>query len=184
MREFFKKVFSTGNFGAILGGLILLASLVGIAQDWSKPAPIILQGTQLTLSETVDSEHYTADTCIVCCIDDRFTHILNHFAKNSGYSKVDWIKVAGGAKDFEFDSEPHAYLRKQIVKSLELHHTKRVDIVVHMDCGAYGADKTSGFYIAELKKIKPEIELTLSENGYHVPVTAYFAKFDGLYEVK
>ena len=184
MREFFGKLIGRFELGVILGGIIFVACVGEIVTDWNKPASTVPVNTTLTLEYKVTSEHYTADACIVCCIDDRFTPMLKRFARQKGYLKIDWIKVAGGAKDFDDTSTVHAYLRKQIVKSLELHHTKRVDIVIHTDCGAYGGDNNDVFSVTELERIRSEIKTELHENGYDVSVVAYLATFNGLYEVK
>ena len=111
---------------------------------------------------SIDHEHYTADSCIVYCIDDRFTPMIDRFAEEKRYKKVDMIKVAGGPKDFVFDSMRNVdvgpYLCKQIAKSIELHHTKRVDIVIHTKCGAYGGTNDEASVLKELSAAKSSIE--------------------------
>lgn len=130
-------------------------------------------------SSTISPKHYEADVCIVCCTDDRFTQLMNDFAKSRGYIHIDWIRVAGGAKDLN-----GTFLSGQIIKLAGLHHTKQLVISEHIECGAFGEEKDENVYAKDLQRLKAEAEDLLKKNGYSIPVTAYLAKFDGLYEVK
>lgn len=130
-------------------------------------------------SKAIDSKHYEADVCIVCCTDDRFTPLMNDFSKARGYKHIDWIRVAGGAKDLEGE-----YLSNQVIKLVGLHHTKEVVIVEHIECGAYNGEKDEKIYTKDLQRIMLGTEELLKSSGLPIPVRAYLAKFDGLYEVK
>lgn len=85
-------------------------------------------------------EHYTADAAIVWCFDDGWRNALAKFEKARGYKCVDEIKCAGGAKLLARGSDAlsAAFILNQIKLSLNLHHTKRVVLMTHSDCGAYG----------------------------------------------
>jgi hypothetical protein len=130
-------------------------------------------------SQSINPKHYVADACIVCCTDDRFTPLMNDFARARGYVHIDWIRVAGGSKDLNGD-----YLSGQIVKLAGLHHTKMLVISEHIECGAFGGEKDENVYARDLQRLKTEAEDLLRKSGHPIPVTAYLAKFDGLYEVK
>src|SRR5271155_2274942 len=85
-------------------------------------------------------EKYHCDAAIVWCFDNRFELGFRKFLKRIGVNFSDPIKIAGGAKslaspELETDRD---FVLGQIRKSIQLHDTKRVILMVHSDCGAYG----------------------------------------------
>src|ERR1700691_2485549 len=85
-------------------------------------------------------EKYHCDAAILWCFDNRFELAFRKFLKRIGIVNSDPIKVAGGAKrvaspDLESDRQ---FVLEQIRKSIRLHGTNRVILMVHSDCGAYG----------------------------------------------
>ncbi len=104
------------------------------------------------LSFQSDKTHYTADACIVWCFDDRFSKLLDEYIKQQNFAHVDLVKVAGGAKDLASPDGEHAraYLLDQIAKSIKLHHTKEIILMMQSDCGAYGGNTASGNYSHEI----------------------------------
>src|SRR4051794_16049708 len=85
-------------------------------------------------------EKYHCDAAIVWCFDNRFELGFRKFLKRIGVVNSDPIKVAGGAKclaspDHETERE---FVLEQIRKSMRLHGTRRVILMLHSDCGAYG----------------------------------------------
>ena len=85
-------------------------------------------------------EKYHCDAAILWCFDNRFELGFRKFLKRIGVINSDPIKVAGGAKclaspEHESDRE---FVLDQIRKSIRLHGTRRVILMVHSDCGAYG----------------------------------------------
>jgi hypothetical protein len=85
-------------------------------------------------------EKYHCDAAILWCFDNRFELGFRKFLKRIGVANSDPIKVAGGAKclaspELETDRE---FVLEQIRKSMRLHGTRRVILMVHSDCGAYG----------------------------------------------
>ncbi len=137
-----------------------------------------------------NKEHYHADACIVWCFDDRFTPVLNAFATAKNYQHYDLVRIAGGIKalaspDKESDRE---YVLKQIEISLKLHHTPRVVLMNHTDCGGYGGLKTFNNneiiekeeHTKELSKAKEFLQKNLS---VQVPIDLIFVDCFGIYEV-
>jgi len=130
--------------------------------------------------------HYEADACVVWCFDDRFYKLLKAFGKQEKFKNIDLVKLAGGAKALAGGSSPECdFVLEQIKVSIRLHHTKRVVLMTHRDCGAYGgskqfadADAERAHHENELKKAKEFVAKEVP-----IPVGAYFADFDGLYEV-
>jgi carbonic anhydrase len=133
------------------------------------------------------AEHYTADACVVWCYDDRFYKLLKVFGKKQGFKNIDLVKIAGGAKALADGAEVSAdrdFVINQIKTSVRLHGTKRVVLMLHRDCGAYGGSKS--FENAEGERAHYESQLRTARDFVKkevpaVPVDAYFADFDGLY---
>lgn len=134
-------------------------------------------------------EHYTANACVVWCFDDRFYKLLKAFGKQEKFGHIDLVKVAGGAKALADGPSPERdFILDQIKKSVMLHATKRVILMLHRDCGAYGGSKNfpggAGAERTELVKqlhqAQDFVKKELSDVAGLV-VDACFADFDGLY---
>src|SRR5256885_9067737 len=83
---------------------------------------------------------YHCDAAIIWCFDNRFELGFRKFLKRIGVVNSDPIKVAGGAKCLaspEHESE-REFVIEQLRKSIRLHGTRRVILMLHSDCGAYG----------------------------------------------
>ena len=116
--------------------------------------------------------------------------MLESFKKKLKLRHVDLVKIAGGAKalaakENEFEEK---YVLDQIEKSIRLHDTKRVVLMVHAECGAYGkhfkneaAEKR--FYSAELKKAKQTVARFFKAKKIKKPVGMYYADFSGLWRI-
>lgn len=134
-------------------------------------------------------EHYTADACVVWCFDDRFYKLLKAFGKQQGWKNIDLVKVAGGAKALAGEPSPERdFLLNQIKLSIKLHGTKRVVLMTHRDCGAYGGSKNFPIQSDGLDAERLHHEEQLKTGAHFVmneildvAVNAYFADFDGLY---
>ncbi len=107
-------------------------------------------------------EHYKTDAFAVRCFDDRFRDAFFGFMDEQCPNAFDFESVAGGAKalaspEHETDRE---FMLRELEKSIKLHHTTRVMLFVHYDCGAYGGlarfdgDEQAqfAFLVAELHK--------------------------------
>ncbi|HVN26731.1 MAG TPA: carbonic anhydrase [Candidatus Paceibacterota bacterium] len=141
---------------------------------------------RLVLPFATDQAHYEADACVVWCFDDRFYRLLKAFGKHEHVSHIDLVKVAGGAKALAGGGSPERdFVLAQIRASIDMHKAKRVILMVHRDCGAYGGSQAfanpqdeSAHYESQLEAAK---KFVMGE--VQVPVGAYFADFDGLYAV-
>ncbi|HUZ93139.1 MAG TPA: hypothetical protein VNG29_04055 [Candidatus Paceibacterota bacterium] len=135
------------------------------------------------LSFESGKEHYEADAFIAWCFDDRFSPLLAELKKGFGHS--DDEKFAGGAKELA-SSDPSAHL-DQIRKSILLHKTKRVVLMVHMDCGAYGGSKKfNNNHKAEQDYLASELnaaEQNVKKEFPDIEVEKVIADFDGLYKI-
>ena len=138
----------------------------------------------------IDQEHYIADAFIAWCFDARFHGLLAKFIENQGWShdKIDLVKMAGGAKVFatpEVAFETDHY-HGQIEKSVKLHHTKRIILMAHANCGAYGKQFESEgleaeFYSAELHRAKKILSDYMKGKNINIPIDTYYGDFYGLH---
>ncbi len=132
-------------------------------------------------------EHYAAQACVVWCFDDRFYKLLKAFGKQNGLKNIDLVKVAGGAKALAGGPSPERdFVLNQVKTSIRLHGAKRVILMLHRDCGAYGGSKN--FENGDVERKNHETQLRaakdfLADEIPGVAVDAYFADFDGLYEI-
>jgi carbonic anhydrase len=141
---------------------------------------------------TFDSpkEHYNANACVVWCFDDRFYKLLKAFGKQEGFDHIDLVKIAGGAKALAGEASPDRdFVLNQIKTSVRLHGTKRVVLMLHRDCGAYGGSKSfadADTENAELVKQLHQAQDFVKKEFQELPeisVHAYRAEFDGLYAI-
>ncbi len=88
-------------------------------------------------------EHYVANAAVVWCFDDGWRPVLVRLVKARGYKRVDEIKCAGGAKTLgpRGDEVDREFVLRQILVSIEVHATRRIILMTHSDCGAYGGLK-------------------------------------------
>lgn len=136
-------------------------------------------------------EKYHCDAAIVWCFDNRFELGFRKFLKRIGVANSDPIKVAGGAKclaspDQESERE---FVVGQIRKSMRLHGTRRVILMLHSDCGAYGG-LAAGFgddAAAERAHHREELSRAADYLERAVPgleIESYFVDFEGVWAVE
>jgi carbonic anhydrase len=136
-------------------------------------------------------DKYHCDAAILWCFDNRFELGFRKFLKRIGVINSDPIKIAGGAKcmaspDHESDRE---FVLEQIRKSMRLHGTGRVILMLHSDCGAYGglADGFDGDAEAEAEHHELELRLAAANLKAAIPgveVQGYFVDFDGIWDAE
>jgi carbonic anhydrase len=139
----------------------------------------------------VPREKYHCDAAILWCFDNRFELGFRKFLKRIGVMKSDPIKIAGGAKvlvspEHESDRE---FVLEQIRKSMRLHGTRRVILMLHSDCGAYGglAGGFGGDARAEAAHHERELQRAAGNLRAAIPgveVQGYFADFEGIWEAE
>jgi hypothetical protein len=136
-------------------------------------------------------EKYQCDAAIVWCFDNRFQLGFAKFLKRRGVSNSDPIKIAGGAKclaspEHEGDRQ---FVLDQIRKSMSLHGTKLVILMVHSDCGAYGgldggfggnASVEAEHHEEELRRAAECVQKAIPG----IEVQAYFVDFEGIWAVE
>lgn len=132
-------------------------------------------------------ESYHCDAAVVWCYDNRFELALRKLLKRSGIEHPDTIRVAGGAKCLsspEKESE-REFIVEQIRKSIRLHGTDRVILMVHSDCGAYGGLAAFGRDTqAEARHHEDELRRAaacLREILPDISVVSYYVDFEGVW---
>ena len=136
-------------------------------------------------------EKYHCDAAILWCFDNRFELGFRKFLKRIGVVNSDPIKIAGGAKvlaspEHEADRE---FIIEQIRKSIRLHGTRRVILMLHSDCGAYGglARGFGGNAAAEATHHELELQVAAANLRMAIPgieVQGFFVDFEGIWDVE
>ena len=114
---------------------------------------------------------HRCEAIIVTCIDFRLQqYISNWISKNFSDRSFDRVAIAGGVFDLE-------YVLKQIEISHRLHHIKKVALINHEECGAYGTEGTHEKHIMDLEEAKRRIEC-LGD----LDIETYYLHLDGTFE--
>ena len=136
----------------------------------------------------VPRETYHCDAAVVWCFDARFDLVFRKFLKRIGVVNADAIKIAGGARclaspEREADRE---FVLEQIRASMRLHGTRRVILMLHSDCGAYGG--LAAFKDdprAEAEHHQRQLRCAAANLAGLLPgiqVESYFVDFQGVWE--
>lgn len=119
----------------------------------------------------INSHH--CEAIIVTCIDFRFQEYINKWISEKFAPKTfDRVAIAGGVFDFD-------YVLKQIEISKRLHHIKKVVLVNHADCGAYGETGTAEKHAEDLKNAAAKIK----EQYPDLEVVSYYLLLNGNFEL-
>ncbi|MBI3638510.1 hypothetical protein HY227_02095 [Candidatus Wolfebacteria bacterium] len=112
------------------------------------------------MTESIFNKH-SCDAMVIHCIDFRFGNGVHDFIKNDmGLNCFDIVSLAGGAKNLASPAED--FLLETVLENTEisqrLHHIKKIILVNHMDCGAYGGSAKFENLEAETEFHKSELE--------------------------
>jgi carbonic anhydrase len=136
-------------------------------------------------------EKYHCDASVVGCFDNRFDTASRKLLKRIGVVQPDPIKIAGGAKALASpEQEFHrTFVLDQIHKSIRLHGTDRVILVLHSDCGAYGglAGRFQGDTEAETAHYHAELAAATAFLKSAIPgikVESFILNFEGAWLVE
>jgi carbonic anhydrase len=115
---------------------------------------------------------HVTEAAVVHCIDFRFQKFHDAWLeKNLGIGKYDRIGMAGAVFDL-FSA------LKQIDVSVRLHAIKKIILLNHEDCGAYGAAGTPERHAHDLTEAKK----VLAKLYPDVTVETYYVHLDGTFE--
>lgn len=112
----------------------------------------------------------TCEAVVVHCFDFRLQHFLNDWlAKRFGIKNYDRISLPGAVREF-------AYVQPQIWLSYRLHNVKKVILINHEDCLAYGAAGTKERHISDLTYAEHALQ------SLQVDVEKYYLHLNGEFE--
>jgi carbonic anhydrase len=113
----------------------------------------------------------TCEAVVVHCYDFRLQHFLNDWlTKRFGIRNYDRISVPGGVREF-------AYVQSQIQMSYKLHNVKKVILINHEDCAAYGPTGTKERHISDLTYAEHAIQsLQLEVEKYYLHLNGEFER--------
>jgi carbonic anhydrase len=139
---------------------------------------------------TAPREKYHCDAAVIWCFDNRFQLGLTKYLKRLGVVNSDPIKIAAGARslaspEHEADRE---FVLEQVRKSIRLHGTTLVILMLHSDCGAYGglAGGFGGDERAESLHHEEELRRAAAYLRTVLPgidIQGYFVDFEGVWAV-
>jgi hypothetical protein len=133
-------------------------------------------------------DRYKSDAAIVWCFDHRFDLVLRKLTKRIGVEFFDPILVAGGARclagdDLETDRQ---FVLEQVRKSMRLHGTKTVLLMLHSDCGAYGGLAAFENDVnREAENHRNDLHRAIEFMQAQIPeltVRGFFVDFEGVWE--
>lgn len=137
-------------------------------------------------SHSAAKHHYTADTFVIRCFDNRFWKTFKRFLRELGLKDIDPESVAGGAKVLSSPEKKgdRDFMLRELAKSIKLHGTKKVMLFAHHDCGAYGGVARFGgnekkefvFHVAEHRKARAIIKKHFPK----LKVDTYFIDTEGV----
>lgn len=114
---------------------------------------------------------HICDSIVISCIDFRFQpYIENWINKNLGKKNYDRVSLAGGVFDFYT-------VLKQVEISNKLHQVKKVILLNHEDCGAYGKEGNFNRHKSDLIEAERKIEAIFPD----LDVETYYVKLDGTF---
>ena len=126
---------------------------------------------------TQENKH-TCETVVLHCIDFRFQQAINGHFDTEFPKNYDLVSIAGGIKELVEEGE-NSFVLNQIQLSNKLHQPKKIVLVQHEDCGAYGgseAFKNSEAELAFQKEQLDKAKQTLKEKFPDCVIQKYFAK--------
>jgi len=114
----------------------------------------------------------TTDAIVVHCIDFRFQKYLDLWLLGRfGHDNYDRVSLAGGVFDFYT-------ILKQVEIANRLHKIKRVILINHEDCGAYGEAGNYKRHKSDLEEAERKVEALFPD----LAVETYYLHLDGRFE--
>jgi hypothetical protein len=134
-------------------------------------------------------DRYICDAAVVWCFDNRFETGFRKFLQRIGVVHWDAIKLAGGTKCLAApEGDPiRAFVLDQIRISMRLHNTRRVILMLHSDCGAYGGLAAFPDAAAEAAHHEAELRRAAANLAAAIPgiqVDPYFVDFEGVWSLE
>lgn len=117
-------------------------------------------------------ENHKAESIIVTCIDFRLQEAINKWIlENLAPKTYDRVALAGGVKNLET-------ILSQIDIAVRLHHIKKVVLVNHEDCGAYGEEGAEQKHSQDLTYAAASIRQKYPQ----LEIETYYLNLDGIFK--
>ena len=117
------------------------------------------------------SKHVT-QAIVVHCMDFRLQKSINDWLQGTfGVGEYDRLSVAGSVFDLDF-------VMKQVKLSHDLHEIKKVVLINHEDCGAYGTQNSPERHADDLRHAAQRIEKEIPG----IEVELYYLHLNGVFE--
>lgn len=114
---------------------------------------------------------HSCEAVVVTCIDYRLQKAIdNWISENFAPKTFDRVALAGGTKNLDI-------IMGQIEITERLHHIKKVILINHEDCGAYGEAGTPEKHAQDLKNAATQIKQQypdLAVESYYLHLTGTF----------
>jgi carbonic anhydrase len=112
------------------------------------------------------------DAVVVTCKDFRLQRYLDEWLRDTvGYGNYDRVSLAGGVKNWKFVFDA-------IQLAHRLHNIRRVILINHEQCGAYGAESTPERHTHDLREARQAIH----DRYPSFRVDLYYLTLDGRFE--
>ncbi len=116
--------------------------------------------------------NHSCEAIVVTCIDFRLQQYINKWIdENFPPFSFDRVAFAGGVKNLDT-------ILEQIGISKKLHDIKKVVLINHEDCGAYGSEGTPEKHTEDLKNAAIKVK----EQIPGIEVETYYLHLDGKFE--
>jgi len=123
-----------------------------------------------------DASH--VPTIVVCCSDGRFIEATQDFLRSQGLGRHDLMAMPGGMAEALYEREvPGGALSGARATELlaHLHHTKKVILLAHADCGYYHQRLGASVPDVQKKDLSRAADW-LTEHIPNVKVDAYYMR--------
>lgn len=122
---------------------------------------------------------HTCSTVLIKCMDFRLTRdVYSWLEEKQLVNDCDIISVAGATKDLV--ENPQGYVFSLIKLAIQLHQVKKIILMHHMDCGAYGGNAAFQNKAEEIAKHEAEVnkarEIIVSQYP-KIEIESYFVSF-------
>lgn len=115
---------------------------------------------------------HIAEAVIITCIDFRLQEVINNWiAQNFEPKTFDRVALGGGVKNLDL-------ILGQVKIANDFHHIKKVFLINHEDCKAYGAEGAQERHSADLKAAAEKIK-SLYPN---LNIQTFYLHLDGTFE--
>ncbi len=134
---------------------VLCLVLAILVPPGCSPSPdLLLDNQQVATTVAEDAAQFDCDTIVITCIDHRFAVANQEFINDTLGLKdnYDHISIPGSIYNM-VNPETRDLLFSKFTLSVRLHLIKRVIIISHKDCGAYGGSASFGSEIAEYENL-------------------------------